>query len=197
MELEEMKTLWGTMSEEIKKQKKLTDQLIIKMIHMNYKNKLQKIVIPETIGSLICLAGAGYIVGNFTLLDSPALLVCGLGSVLMLIVMPLLSLRAIWNFRSVDLSGNNYKQTMVDYAKAKTGFVFVQKLSYCLGALLLVFFLPVLVRLMGGKDPFSESKLWISYAVVFLFFAAFSRWVFRCYVKTANDAENILKELEG
>ena len=38
MELEEMKTLWGEMSMEIEKQKKLTDSLIIKMT----QGRLQK-----------------------------------------------------------------------------------------------------------------------------------------------------------
>lgn len=197
MELEEMKTLWGEMSVEIERQKKLTDSLIIKMIHMNYKTKLQKIVIPETIGSLICLASVAYLLFNLQMLDTWYLIVCGVVSMVLLAVIPLLSLRAIWNFRSVNISGNNYKETLTEYAKARTGFIFVQKMSYYLAALLLVFSLPVLVRVMGRKDPFMDSKLWISYAVMFLFFSFFARWIFKCYVKATNDAGDILKELEG
>ena len=56
MELEEMKTLWGEMSIEIEKQKKLTDSLIIKMTQADYRNKISKILIPESIGAIICFA---------------------------------------------------------------------------------------------------------------------------------------------
>jgi uncharacterized membrane protein len=80
---------------------------------------------------------------------------------------------------------------------AKIKFFYVQKISLYLCALLLVVILPVMGALVGGKDLFMEKSLWLSYAVMFPSFYAFFRWVFRSYTKTAAEAENILKELEG
>jgi hypothetical protein len=51
-------------------------------------------------------------------------------------------------------------------------------------------------RLIGGKDLFIESRLWIWYAIGYLFFYVFSKWIFRKYAKATVEAEEILKELE-
>ena len=95
MELEEMKTLWGEMSIEIEKQKKLTDSLIIKMTQADYRNKISKILIPEAIGALVCFAGILFILINIQKLNNWYLLVCGITSALILFVLPLLSLKAV------------------------------------------------------------------------------------------------------
>src|SRR5450432_1999534 len=126
MELEEMKTLWGEMSIEIEKQKKLTDALIIKMTQADYRNKISKILIPEAIGALVCFAGVLYILINFQKLNTWYLSVCGVISVLILLLLPILSIKAIYNIRTINISGNNYKQSLLEYSKSKIQFVFVQ-----------------------------------------------------------------------
>ena len=70
MELEELRNEWQEMSKEIEKQKILTDKLIIDMTQKKYKNKLNSISIPETIGTVICFAAAIYIFINFSHLGS-------------------------------------------------------------------------------------------------------------------------------
>jgi hypothetical protein len=197
MELEEMKSLWGDITMEIKKQKKITDSLIMKMIRVNYRNKITRILVPEAIGALGCLAGTLYILTGIHKLNTPWLLACGIISVLILILLPVLSIRAIQRIRSVNIPENNFRQSLSEYSVARIKFVSVQKFSFYLGAILLVVILPVMGALIGGKDLFKENSLWIFYAVLFPSFYAFSRWVFKSYVKTVSDAENILKELEA
>jgi hypothetical protein len=196
MELEEMKTLWAAMSADIEKQKKITDTIIIKMTKRDYSNKINKILIPEIAGSLICLAEALYIIINFQKLNTGYLLFCGIAAALILCLLPLLSIRAIYTMRSVNISDNNYKEALVKYAKGKTQFVLAQKISFYLGAALLLVILPVMGKLMAGKDFFTATRLWLWYATGFPFFYFFSRWIFKKYIKTAKDAENMLKELE-
>jgi hypothetical protein len=60
----------------------------------------------------------------------------------------------------------------------------------------MVVVLPVMGQLIGGKDFFKVTRLWWIYSIAFIFFSAFARWVYSCYNKTADDAGNILKELE-
>ena len=196
MELEEMKTLWSEMSIEIEKQKALTDSLIIKMTEVNYRNKLNKIMIPEAIGALVCFAAAFFIAVNFQQLNNWYLLGCGITSVLILFLLPILSLKAMRKLRSSNILNNNYKQSLLEYSKGKIQFVFVQKLSFYLGAMLMLMILPVMGKLISGVDFFKAANVWYWYAIGFPFFLWFARWVAKNYTKTTEDAENILKELQ-
>jgi hypothetical protein len=197
MELEEMKSLWSEMSLEMEKQKKLTGTLIMKMTRANYRNKINKILIPEAIGALACLASILYIAAGWHNLSTWYLQACGIISVFLLCLLPMISIRAIQRMRSVHVSENNYAQSLAEYAMAKIKFLYVQKFSLYLCALLLVVVLPVMGAVVGGKDLFMGKSLWLCYAVMFPSFYALFRWVFKSYAKTAAEAENILKELEG
>ena len=196
MEFEEMKSLWEEMSGKIEQQKKIIDSVIIKMTKSDYKNKIMKIFIPELIGALVCFVAAIYILFSFQKLDRWYLNVCSVVSIVILILLPVLSFNAIHKIRSVNILDNNYKQSLLEYSKGKRQFVFIQKLSFYLGAVLLLAVLPVMGQLIAGKDLFIETRLWLWYAIGYPFFYGFSKWVFRKYAKTTVEAEEILKELE-
>lgn len=197
MELEEMKKLWGEMSSEIEKQKKLTDSLITQMIQGNYKNKINKILIPEAIGALVCFAAMLFILIYFQKLNTWYLLLCGIVSVIIIALLPFLSIRAIRKIRSINISANNYKESLMEYSQGKRHFVLSRKLSFYLGSILLLTILPVMGQLIGGVDFFTATRLWYWYVIGFPFYYWFATWVFKFYNKTASDAENILKELES
>lgn len=196
METEEMQMLWQEMSSEREKQKKITDSLIISVTQAGYRSKINRIIVPEILGSLVCFAAVVFILARFQQLNTWYLVVCGIVAVIILFLLPVLSLNAIRAMRAINISANTYKQSLLAYAKATTQFVSVQKASYYLAAILMVIILPVMVRLMGGGDLFKEARLWIWYAVGFPFFYIFCRWVFKSYIKIMGDAQNVLKELE-
>jgi hypothetical protein len=196
MELEQMKIRWKEMSLQLEKQKKLTDTLVVKMMRKDYESKINKILIPELAGDLVCVAGLLYLLLNLERLDTWYLLACGIISAMILVALPLLSLDSIRGLKSVNIAENNCKQTLEQYSRRKIRFVFVQKMSFYLGAILLVTFLPAMGRLMGKKDPFVATRLWMLYALLFPFFLFFSRWVFRSYMKAIRAAESIIKDLE-
>ncbi|ASU32810.1 hypothetical protein [Mucilaginibacter xinganensis] len=195
MELEEMKVVWGEMSAEIEKQKKLTDSLIIKMTQVNYRSKIGKVTVPETIGSLVCLATALFIFINFQQLGTWYLQVCGVASAVISLLLAVLSLKAANKLSSINILNNNFKQSLADYSKGKIQFALVKKLSFYLGAVLMLTVLPVMCKLIDGVDLFKITRLWLWYAVAFPFFRWFTTWVFKKYKKTIQDADNVLKEL--
>ena len=197
MELEEMKGLWNEMSKRIDNQKILTDKLVIQLTKQNYVNKLKAISIPESIGTVVCFASAVYIFMNFGKLDTWYLQLFGFFVIAYSLILPALSLRAIKKMKSIDIAGNTYKQSLMEYAKSKKHFMFIQKLSYYLGFILLLVILPVFAKLMRNTDVFHESMTWVWYApfgMLFLYF--FSMWVYKGYKKATTSAENILKELD-
>jgi len=198
MELEEMKTLWGEMSAELEKQKKLTDSLIIKMTQVNYKNKVAKIWAPEAIGSAVGFAYAGYILINMAALNTWYLMFCGIVSVLIMITMPTLSITSIFKIRHLNIAANNYKQSLLEYSNGKKRFVSVQKFKFYLGAILLLVVMPVMSELIGGKDIFKAPGVWYWYVIAFPFYYWFAKkWVPGCYNNILAGAENILKEIEA
>ncbi len=196
MELEEMKNLWQEMSAGLQSQQKINDDLILRMTKMEYRKKLNNIFLPEAISTVISFAGVIGVLFYFQKLDTWYLLSCGIVSVLILVLLPVLSLRAICRMRSLNVSKNNLKESLLRYSKGRMQFVWVQKMSFYLGALLLVFFLPVAGKLISGKDFFTETHIWIWYAIMFPFFYGFARPVYKYYLRASADAENILKELD-
>ncbi len=197
MELEEMKTLWDKMSQDLEKQKKLTDKLITDMTQEQYNNRLRKISIPETIGAFICFGIAVMLLFYFGKLDTWYLKLSGIFSIIFYLLIPILSLRSIYKIKSINIAKNNYKQTLVDFARYKKHFLFIQKLAIYLSFLLMIVVLPVVVKIMDGRDLFIGGKLWIWYIpIMFIFLFFFSRWGYRCYSNLTTKAENILKELD-
>ena len=196
MELEELKTQWEAMSADLDKQKKLTDSLILKMTKMTYTKKLNKIVIPELAASPICLGAMFYILFNFQNLNQWYLVVCGVITVILLGLMPILSLRVLYGMQSINIERNSYQQSLMEYSKHKAAFLSFQKLSFYLNSLLLVVVLPVAGSIFSGKDLFTAARLWLWYALLFPFLFYFARWVYRHYNRATNDIENMLKELQ-
>lgn len=198
MELEEMKNLWQEMSSEIQKQKTLTDKMILEMTQQKYRSKLQHIRVPEIIATFVCFGAAGLIIWNFSAFDTWYLMAFAFASVSLLLLMPVLSLRAINRMQRLNVAEKSYRETLQEFAKRKAHFLGVQRLSFYLGFLLLVAILPVFSKMMGGKDIMQSGGLglWavILGLVCFLFFA---RWVYRAYKGVANQAATILEELEN
>ena len=197
MELEEMKILWDEMSIEVTKQKKLTHSLIIQMTAVNYKSRLDKIFIPEAISSVLCVAIDLFIVINFQKLGGWYLQLCAVATIFILSALSFLSLRAIKKMRAIDIAGNNYRQTLEAWSKGKLQFMFVQKLSFYLTAVLILVTLPVMSKLVAAVDMFKTSKLWLWYAVIFSFYIIAAQWVYKYYSKTTVRMESLLKELEA
>ncbi|MEW7292949.1 hypothetical protein [Aquimarina sp. 2304DJ70-9] len=200
MELEEMQAVWSEMSNQLEQQKKLTDKMIIMMTQEKYRNRLNKIAYPEMIGAVICYAIAILILINLSKLDNWYTLLSGIITLVTLMVLPILSLGSINRMRNLDVATNNYKQTLIQYAKAKTHFQKLTTVSYYLGFIVMFAVMPVSSKLINGKDFFAETKsVWVLAVTIPLaitFFILFSRWAIKCYNRTINSAESLIKELE-
>lgn len=197
MELEEMKGLWENMSEELDRQKLLTDKMVLEMTRQKYRDKLGQISLPETVGTIICFAMAAYALFNFEKLDTWYLALCGFISIAFCLVLPILSLRSIARMKKIDFGKYSYRESLIQYAKEKDRFIKVQKAGYYLGFVFSLAVLPVAGKLMRGKDLFLDAKLWIWYIpLALIFHFLFSKWVWKHYSSIAKGAQNLLKELK-
>ncbi|AXT49782.1 hypothetical protein D1818_02710 [Aquimarina sp. BL5] len=200
MELEEMKEVWSEISGQLEKQKKLTDKMIIMMTQEQYRKKWNKIAYPEILGTIICFGMALLIFFNISKLETWYNLLFGISSAIILLVLPILSLRSINKMSGINFYKNSYKDTLIKYTKNKKQFQSLQKISYYLSFLLIFLILPVTSKIMDGKDLFTSiNNIWpliIFIPIGITFFVFFTKWVKKCYSNNINEAENILKDLQ-
>jgi hypothetical protein len=197
MELQELQTLWSQVSEQLEDQKKLTNDIIMKMTQERYANKFSKISVYETFGAIICFMAALYVLFNFGKLEIWYLQLCGLFTFLFLIILPVLTLKSLRNIKQINVAESSFKDTIVLFQKAKNKLLLLQRVGIYLSFLLMLIILPVASKLLKNKDLFLETGVWFIYLPImgiFLFF--FSRWGYGCYKSITNSAENILNELE-
>ncbi len=196
MELEEMKSIWSDLSDQLEKQKKLTNKTILKMTQEQYNNSIAKIIFPEKIGAIICFLAAGYIILNINKLDTPLSLGFGIATALILIILPLFSLRTMKTMsESINIAENSYKQTLIDFAKIKIKFNRFKKFSYFLGITLLIFILPPFAKIAKGIDVFSDIKYWYKVPFGVVLFSVMVYFIMRYYSKNIGAVDTLLKDL--
>lgn len=199
MEIEEMKALWSEMSDQLEQQKKLNKELIMKMTKERYKNKFKTLFTYELVGAVVCFVVAVQIILNFDHLDTWYLALCGIFTLLFLLVMPILVLRQIQSIKNVDLRKNNYKETLIAYTKAKKRLLLIQQVGIFASFFLMFAVAAVFSKLFSGKDFFMVDRGGWSYAafiVAMLFVAFVSKWGYGHYKRITHTAGEILKELE-
>ncbi|WP_297795940.1 hypothetical protein [uncultured Eudoraea sp.] len=198
MDLEEIQKVWSDMTDQLEKQKKLNNELIMKMTQHRFKSKFDKIKLYETIGAVICFIMAIFILFNLNKLDTWYLLACGLFTVAFLLVLPVITLGLLGKIQRMNIVNNSYKDAIVKYTKAKNQLLLMQRVGIYLSFVLMFTSLPVFSKIMKNKDLFINSQIWLAYIpVMIIFLVLFTRWGYKCYKNITNSAENILKELEA
>ena len=174
MELEEMQAAWSQMSQELEKQKRLTDEIILKMTQQKYTSQWNKIFTGEKIGAVICYVGLVAILANFKTFDTIGLQISAILCMLILAILPIISLKTIRGMKQVDVTSMNYKETMRTYAKGKKRFVAFQRLNVGVSFLFMILTVPVSAKLFNDENLFEtlDPKLGIAapFMLVFLDF---------------------------
>ncbi|NER11286.1 hypothetical protein SAMN06265375_103359 [Muriicola jejuensis] len=197
MEIKDLESLWSEMDRELENQKKLTKTLIMEMTQQKYSNKFQRVSVFETIGGIICILAGVFIMTQFSELDTWYLQLCGVLTILILFVLPVLTLRSLYRVQTIQISDKAVSETIVGYVKAKNQLLFLQRLGIYLSVVLMLTMLPVASKISSGKDLFQESTAWFLYVPVmsvFLFF--FARWGYGCYKSLTDSAEDLLRQME-
>ncbi len=199
MEIEEIQATWSKLSNELEQQKKLTNQIIMEMTQQRYSNKFRTISTYETIGAVICFLTGLYILFNIAKLDTWYLLACGIFTLAFLLIMPVMVLRSLRKIKSIDISKNSYRETLVYYTRAKKNLLMLQQFGVYGSFVLMITAAAVFSKIWSNEDFFMIDRDPIIYgaivlAVVFMVF--FARWGYKCYVSITRSAEDVLKEIE-
>ncbi|ERM80447.1 hypothetical protein P872_21800 [Rhodonellum psychrophilum GCM71 = DSM 17998] len=196
MELEEMKATWEALSQKVAQQEKLTHKMIENMTHQKYKSRLNKILYPEILGSIICFLGAIFMILNFQAIEGPIMQVFGILSILLLFGLPIISLASLSGLRKVNVSLMTYAEAIRNYSLQKIRFQKLQKLNVSMALLFLLIATPVFME-MNGKDISNIPYFWkLIFPLGVILFLGFSVWVLKNYNSALKKAEDTLSEIQ-
>lgn len=199
MELEELQTAWTQMTIELEQQKKLTNEIILKMTKEKYRSKFKTVIAYETIGAIVCFCIAILFIINFGKLNTWYLKFCGVLSLSYLIILPVMVLKA-WNtIKKLDISRITYKENLRNYIRAKNRLLHLQRLGMGLGLAGILFILPVFTVVISNKNIFEiglKSQQWIFLSITLIVTTVCCIWAYKGYLSLTKSAQELLKDLE-
>ncbi|MDO1511055.1 hypothetical protein Q2T41_19045 [Maribacter confluentis] len=199
MELEELQSAWVQMGNELERQKKLTNTIILNMTKEKYQNKFKSALTLETIGAVVCFALALLFLYKFNVLDTWYLRLCGILTIGYMVIFPILVLDALRRIKNLDLLNGSYKANLSHYLKSKNRLLRIQQIAMGIGMAGMVFILPTFSKISSGKDIFMEglrSTQWIFLTITLMITLIFCLWGYRGYMRLTKSAQEILKELD-
>jgi len=196
MELDELKNAWNERDPQSKPTQPLTTKFFDTLQKKKFYVKLNKIILPEILGSLVCLGGAFFIGFNFAKLARAAYQVIGVTGIVILVALPIVSWLSIQDlYKTVD-ADQTYQEAVRDFAFHKKKFSRLQRTNLLLCYLLLLAIVLLLPAFLEKKGVTGNNNfLVMAFSLGFCFLLIFSKWVIKRYQKTIRQAEDLLKEL--
>ncbi len=197
MDLDKMKEIWSEMSDQLEKQKKLTNQIILKMTQERSNNRLNKLINFEITGAIISVGFIVLVLVNFDKLDNRLILTAGIVSIIIFVVSTLMSLNFIKKAKKIDVVKNNYKQTLIDFAACYKTYQINMKLGTILAVVLVLIFLPVVAKILSNKDILSDlEEYWESLIACILILPVVWYLIYKFYSRNMETINTLLKDLE-
>ncbi len=198
MELEEMQATWSHMSQQLEAQKKLTDEIILKMTKERYKNHWNKLIIPDKIFGLIGIILVIAVISNFNKLDTLALQTSGVISILILTLLTFFSFKTLRDLQHIDIARLSYKDVMTTYAKKKQRFIKFQKVNMWGSFVFMLVSVPVTLKFLKDENIFESSnpRLIIAFPICCLLFYVLVLYLKRCNKNMLKNSEKILEDIK-
>jgi hypothetical protein len=170
----------------------------MEMAQEQHKSKIAILAKHQGIGAVICFVAAIRLIRQFEMLETCYLLTSGIFIILYLIIVPSVVLRSIGFMKRINLAKGTYKETLIAYTEGRKQFLLIQKVGIYLNFILLIVSLPVLMKVLSGKDIFMENRrvLYWYIPTMTIFLTVFSRWYYGKYRNVTASASNILADLE-
>jgi len=199
MEIEELQSAWQQMSRELESQKKISNEIILKMTQDSYRNKFTKLANYESVGAVVCYGIALSVILNFQKLDTWYLMLCGVATIGFLTILPTLVLKTIRKIKNVDILKGTYKENLVRYTTAKNNLLKLQQIGIVLSFIMMFLIVPVTSKILSNKNIFlmeMKPMQWFSILIALVFMVFVSLWGYKSYLKITNSAAKVLRELE-
>ena len=171
MELDDLKNTWNEMDNQVKGKQNLTLKTFDKMSKRKFHSKLYKIILPEILGSLICISSAFFIGFNFDKLNGVFYQIIGVLGISIFVIVTTISLLSLQNLNKVGDVGKPYVETLKDFATQKIKFHKLQKLNLRFSYLQLVIVVLLLPKFFKKRDTIQHIFLYIFIFLLLYLFA--------------------------
>ena len=196
MELDALKNDWANMNSQPTAQQHLSTKTIDQITRTKYSSRMKRIALPELAGMAVCIAAIIYIGMNFYRLDTAFMKGAGIVAQLTLVALCFISVLSLRQVNITREVSKPYAETLKAFAVGKLRFYRYQKINMVLSYLLLVTVIFILSKIVGGKDLSHNNYFRLmGFSVGYIFLSFFSRWVFKKYKRTLQQAEELLKEV--
>jgi hypothetical protein len=197
MELDEMKSLWGSLSDATERQEKIKKEELMKLTKRNYQRKLGKIYLPEILGTVITFLYAGFFISQFDKLEFKVNQILTIFNTSAMILLPIISLISLYRLNRLDISENSPMELVAKFKKDKVFFWKFQRMNMLLSGFFAISILPPLAELVGKRDLILEPQFWMVYVPVGLICVYFfSKITFRKYEKSLEEAEQLIEGID-
>lgn len=201
MELEEMRSVWSTMSEELNKQKRLTNDLILKMAHEKSSSRLGRIIFAESVGSVISLAAAIYILVNFDKFNSVFNMLAGAGTVALLVIAVIMAAILIKKVSKINILKDTYSEAIVHFKELKKMLRFYKRFSLMMYFIMPFLLLPVVSILFLGKDLSTDNgellEVLLACVIVLPIAWLLIMWFYKSNLRKVSSAFKEVEQIEN
>ena len=143
MDLDEMKLAWSEMSQQIEQQKKLTNDIILKMTQEKSSSRLNRIVVMESFGVLMTAVILVVIAKNFGRLENWVEIAGGIGTLGILTFAVVFGIRLIRQARGINLFKQSFTETLKRFNAFTKILGFYKRISIIINAASPLFMFPV------------------------------------------------------
>ena len=197
MELEELKSRWFEMSQELEKQKELTTGVILKMTKHRSNSIFQTLLNFEKLGIAVSSAVLIYIFSNLKKLNDWLSLTGAVGTVIILAAGVVMSVILIRRIQDVDIVGKDYKTTLLDINRIKKFQYSIKWISLFLAPVLALSILSTLASTWFDKSLLYDlEEYWESLIPGLLLIPVVWYLISRFYAKKINEINDLLKDIE-
>jgi len=152
MDLDEMKIAWSDMSVQLEQQKKLTNEIILKMTQEKSHSKLNNIIMMESMGMIVTAIALVYIIINFYKFDNWLEITGGIGTCLILILALVFGSILIKKAKRINLVKDSFSDTISHFTAFKKLLGYYKRLSIVINVFGAILIIPVTFALFSEKD---------------------------------------------
>ena len=152
MDLDEMKLAWSDMTVQMEQQKKLTDDIILKMTQEKSTSRLGRIIALESFGLLVTFIALVYVILNFDKLGDWLEITGGFGTIAIMVLGIGFGINIILKAKRIDLAKHDLTTTINYFKRFKATLGLYKRLSIAINIIAPLFVFPLAFALFSDKN---------------------------------------------
>lgn len=129
MDLDEMKAVWSDISDQLAQQKKMNQDIVLRMTQEKSKSRLGRIIAMESVGVIVSGGMLVYVIAKFQELSHWSSIVGGIGLLLILLLGITYSIMLITQAKKVNVAKDSYSEVTQQFDKLRKMLRLYKKLS--------------------------------------------------------------------